>query len=171
MRRFPRWRTVHQQSRCRFALIALFLAMSGCRSPTDSTEKFAGIYELDLVNGHPLPSPLESVSGCSRSVVSGQMSLGGPGVNFRLPLYAWSVSSNESCVGAIVQSVPQAFDGGVWSTDGRRIFFEHRWDRSYPITVSNYRGDGNTDGSPVSVELSFDGNTYRFKYVSLYPTP
>ena len=145
--------------------------VASCRIATGPTEKFVGIYELDLVNGRTLPAAINTTTGCSRSVTSGNMSLSGPGVNLRSPLYAWGVSASESCGSATPNPLSQAFDAGVWSTDGENLFLEPRWDRSYPPSSSSYRGTGNTDVSPVTVELSFAGNTYRFKYVSLYPTP
>lgn len=139
-------------------------SISACsRNFTGPVERFIGIYALESVNGQLVPFQTNLSNGCTRLFTTGDLGLHNKGGETG-PIYSWGARATDSCPGATDTPIFAARDGGLWSTDGKTLFFQSS-------NGDRYTGTGDPANTPVKVTVTHQGATYRFSFVSSTPLP
>ncbi|MEJ7760650.1 MAG: hypothetical protein WKF55_13785 [Gemmatimonadaceae bacterium] len=140
------------------------LALGAClTSPfAPDLSSVAGHYDLELVNGAPLPVPLAG-GACPLGIVEGDISLA-PKIINRRPLYTVAVYTRYLCETSRLPPLDSSSivsDFGGWSLDGDRVEFrsEKGFD-TYRVRPVQPTPSGTL--GPVLI-LTFNARTYSFR--------
>ena len=149
------------------APVSLLLA-SACnlgQNPSGDHRRISGVYQLQHVDGAPLPVEVSLGQGCTGSVLRGELELRPAGVQTR-PSYSWSVAIQPNC-SPTPPGVPQGnTDVGSWDFDSDRLAFRSRDEQGhYAATLIE------PSGAAPQIRIPFLGRTYAFTLVQHIDAP